>query len=262
MSRIKKYLQSLNRTALVTYIMAGDPNYQTSLDVLNALPDAGADIIELGMPFTDPMADGPVIQKAGQRALNAGANMHQTLKMLKEFRAKNQSTPVVLMGYINPVHSYGIDKFIEDAKDAGADGLLLVDLPPEESETIQELCNKAEIDFIRLLTPTSNEKRLPYLLNNVSGFLYYVSVAGITGAAKANADHLKPHINQIKSMTDTPLAIGFGIKTPEDAKAMADLGEAVVVGSAIIQTLDEADNGKEVEAVTNFVQSLSNALQS
>jgi tryptophan synthase alpha chain len=246
MSRIKKTFAALKRPALVTFITAGDPDYAQSLAVLKGLPAAGADIIELGMPFTDPMADGPVIQAAGLRALKSGGGMKQTLKMVSEFRKENKETPIVLMGYANPVFIYGIDKFVKDANTAGVDGLIIVDLPPEEDSQLRTAAQKAGIDFIKLLTPTTDTNRLPAVLKSASGFLYYVSVAGITGAAKANTDNVKTHIDEIKKHTKLPIAIGFGIKNANDVKGMASIGQAVVVGSAIVQTIANNQNDPEL----------------
>jgi tryptophan synthase alpha chain len=215
------------------------------------------------MPFTDPGADGPVIQLANQRALKAGANMGQTLRIVRDFRAKNQSTALVLMGYYNPVMAYGSERFIFDAKAAGVDGLIIVDLPPEEDQELRALCKAQGIDLIRLLTPTSDEKRLKTLLEGVSGFLYYVSITGVTGTASANLAQLEPHLDMIRQHTDLPIAIGFGIKTPEDAAQMARIGDAVVVGSALIGLLN-GDSGVEQDsslaALGQFTQKLAAAL--
>lgn len=246
------------RKKLITFIMAGDPGHDESLALLKALPDAGADIIELGMPFTDPVADGPTIQAAGLRALAAGASLKNTLEMVRDFRSDNQTTPIVLMGYANPLMAYGWEDFARDAGAAGVDGLIVVDLPPEEDKAFRALCAQNGMDLIRLLTPTSDETRLPTLLEGVSGFLYYVSVAGITGASQADAASLAPHIAQIKARTELPLAIGFGIKTPDDAKAMAAQAEAIVVGSAIINALQEGG----AAAALKLVQNLAIALRS
>ena len=238
MSRIEKTFKSLKRPALITFITAGDPDYEKSLSVLKALPEAGADIIELGMPFTDPMADGPVIQAAGLRALDAGATMKKTLRMVGEFREDNQTTPIVLMGYANPVFIYGFEKFAHDAHEAGVDGLIIVDLPPEEDEELRAAAKKNNLDLIRLITPTTNEARLPTVFKDASGFLYYVSVAGVTGADKADPSAIKPHLDIIRHHTDLPIAIGFGVKNANDVKVMASMGDAVVVGSAIVQNIE------------------------
>ncbi len=245
MSRIKttfETLKSENRKALVTFIMAGDPDHEKSLSYLKSLPQSGADIIELGMPFTDPAADGPAIQLAGQRALNGGASMIKTLSMVSEFRKENQSTPIVLMGYFNPIHAFGPERFIKAAQEAGVDGLIIVDLPPEEDGAFRNSCAAGGIDLIRLLTPTSDEARLPLLLEGASGFLYYVSITGVTGAAKADPKALKPHLDMIRRHTDLPIAIGFGIRTPGDAAAIAQVADAVVVGSALIATIAGSDD--------------------
>lgn len=257
MSRIDTLFQTLERKALVSFITACDPDYDTSLSMLKALPEAGADIIELGMPFTDPMADGPTIQLASERALEAGGSMQNTLKMVREFRTHNQDTPIVLMGYFNPVMSYGLDAFVKDTKDAGVDGFIIVDLPPEESAEFSALCKKHDLDFIRLITPTTDAERLDHVLRDASGFLYYVSITGVTGAASADLDRIKPHIQDIRTRTDLPIAIGFGIKTPDDAKEMAAIGSAVVVGSSIVQSLNE----KGVDETTSLVKSLAAALR-
>jgi tryptophan synthase alpha chain len=261
MSRIEKTFAALNRPALITFITAGDPDYAKSLAILRELPGAGADIIELGIPFTDPMADGPVIQAAGLRALQSGANMQQTLKMVQQFRKVNTATPIVLMGYANPLLQYGYDKFCADAARAGVDGLIIVDIPPEESAELENAAKTNGLDFIRLLTPTTDETRIPTVVKNASGFLYYVSVAGITGAAKASPDSIRPHIEQIRKHTKLPIAIGFGIKTPEDAKAMSVIGDAIVVGSAIVQTIAENQDAKDIQAlVAKHVSGLADAL--
>ncbi|MBI1300944.1 MAG: tryptophan synthase subunit alpha [Alphaproteobacteria bacterium] len=242
MSRIQKTferLKPLNRTALVTFIMAGDPGMETSLEVLKGMPEAGADIIEIGMPFTDPAADGLTIQKAGQRALKVGMTLSKTLQMIKDFRAANDETPIILMGYANPLYAYDLEKFANDASKAGVDGLIIVDLPPEEDGPLREHTEKHGIDIIRLVTPTTDEKRLEKVLDGASGFLYYVSITGVTGTAKADLNNIKPHIDSIKSKTKLPVAIGFGIKTPEDARDMSALSDAVVVGSAIVAKVHE-----------------------
>ncbi len=254
MSRIETKFRSLDRAALVTFIMAGDPSVDDSLEVLKGLPEAGADIIEIGMPFTDPAADGLSIQKAGQRALKAGATMKSTLQMVRDFRSDNDDTPIVLMGYANPLYAYGLDAFAQDASKAGVDGLIIVDLPPEEDGELRTHTDKCGIDMIRLITPVTDEQRLPTVLDGASGFLYYVSITGVTGTAKASLDDLKPHIADIKAQSDLPVAIGFGIKTPDDAKAMAEIGDAVVVGSAIVDQIHEKDQALD------FVRSLADAL--
>ncbi|MGB4058484.1 MAG: tryptophan synthase subunit alpha [Alphaproteobacteria bacterium] len=262
MSRIEETFAALSRPALITFITAGDPDFGRSMAVLKALPGAGADIIELGMPFTDPMADGPVIQAAGLRALKAGADMHQTLKMVQQFRLDNTTTPIVLMGYANPVLQYGNEKFCADAASAGVDGLIIVDLPPEESETLENAARKYGLDFIRLLTPTTDEARIPVVVKNASGFLYYVSVTGITGAAKADPESIRPHIEQIRRHTKLPIAIGFGVRTPEDVKALSSVGDAVVVGSAIVQTIEaNLKAGDVFDSVAAQVAALSSVLR-
>ncbi len=257
-----KKLKQAEKTALVTFTMAGDPSLKDSLKVLKQLPMAGADIIEIGMPFTDPAADGLTIQLAGQRALKSGANMHHTIDMVREFRKYNNHTPIVLMGYANPLYAYGFEEFAKDISAAGVDGLIIVDLPPEEDSPLRKYTQKYGIDIIRLITPTTDEKRLPKVLDGASGFLYYVSITGVTGTAKADINALAPHIELIKKKTDLPIAIGFGIKTPDDATEMSKLGDAVVVGSAIVEKVKDINNNddKTLDPVINLVKSLSNAL--
>ncbi len=262
MTRIDNTLKSLDRPALVTFITAGEPNYEQSLSVLKSLPEAGADIIELGMPFTDPMADGPVIDLASQRALKGGANMHKTLDMVREFRQDNEDTPIILMGYANPIYAYGVETFCAAASEAGVDGLIIVDLPPEESEELEGAANKNNLNLIRLVTPTTDEARLDKLLKGASGFLYYVSITGVTGSKKADLSQIAPHIASIKEQSNMPVAIGFGIKTPDDAAQMGAIGDAVVVGSSIVQTI--ADNGEApdlADQVAAQVKGLSQALK-
>jgi tryptophan synthase alpha chain len=230
-------LKAEGRAGLVTFITAGDPDHETCRAVLDGLPAAGADLIELGMPFTDPMADGPAIQAAGLRALKAGAKTRRTLELVADFRAKDQDTPVILMGYYNPIYSYGVERFLTDAKAAGVDGLIVVDLPPEEDEELCLPALKAGVNFVRLATPTSDDARLPAVLKNTSGFVYYVSVAGITGAASASDAAVAEAVARLKRHTDLPVAVGFGIKTPEQAAAVARVADAAVVGSAIVSRL-------------------------
>lgn len=227
------------KKALVTYIMAGDPDIAVSQKVLESLPDSGADIIELGIPFTDPMADGPVIQEAALRALASGMTVKKLFEMVKDFRKKNDTTPIVLMGYFNSVFAYGVEKFVKDAKDSGVDGLLIVDLPSEEEDELVPACKNSGIDFIRLATPTTDAKRLPSVLKNASGFLYYVAVAGITGTTSASAVNLKPALDEIRKHTNLPICVGFGIKTSEDAKAMSEIADGVVVGSALVDLISK-----------------------
>ncbi len=241
MSRLKSCfdrLRSENRAAFVTFVTAGDPTHEASLDIVCGMPKAGADIIELGMPFTDPSADGPSIDRAAQRALAAGGNMHKTLDIVRTFRADNQETPIVLMGYFNPVYAYGIDAFAQDAAEAGVDGLIIVDLPPEEDEEVRLPANDAGIDVIRLATPTSDDARLPTVLDGASGFVYYVAVAGVTGGKSATADDIDMAVKRIKAHTDLPVAVGFGIRTPQQAQAMAAVADGAVVGSAIVSIIE------------------------
>ena len=247
-------LAAEGRKAFVSYIMAGDPDYDTSLEVVRGLPAAGVDIIELGLPFTDPMADGPTIQLAGQRALEAGMTLDRTLDLARSFRETDDTTPIVLMGYYNPIYSCGVDAFLTNAKDAGIDGLIVVDLPPEEDSELCIPAQAAGLNFIRLATPTTDDKRLPRVLQNTSGFVYYVSITGITGAAEAEAGDVGPEVARIKSATDLPVIVGFGINTPEKSKAIASVADGAVVGSAIVSRIAAGDS---VETVLAFVKTLA-----
>lgn len=252
-----------NRPVLVTYMMAGDPDFDTALSIMSALPRCGSDLIELGMPFSDPMADGPTIQAAGIRALKAGQTLNKTLQLVSEFRKTDDVTPVVLMGYYNPIYVHGVDKFLTDAKQVGVDGLLIVDLPPEMDEELCLPAVKAGINFIRLATPTTDEKRLPKVLENTSGFVYYVSMTGITGQALPNTDVVADAVKNIKKHTTLPIAVGFGIKTREQAAKIGQAADGVVVGSAIVNaiasTLDEQGHvkGDAVKAASDLVKQLS-----
>lgn len=261
-------LRTANRAAFVTFITAGDPDYDTSLEILMGLPGAGADIIELGMPFTDPSADGPAIDKAAQRAIAAGANMKKTLTMVSAFRKAGHQTPIVLMGYFNPIYAYGTEQFCADAAEAGVDGLIVVDLPPEEDSELLVPANAVGIDIIRLATPTSDDARLPAIVNGASGFVYYVAVAGVTGGKSATADDIGSAVDRIRRHTDLPVAVGFGIRTPEQAGAIAARADGAVVGSAIVSLIEEGldENGKPstdlVSNVLKFTQTLSNGVRS
>jgi tryptophan synthase alpha chain len=269
-TRIEKRFAALKeegRAALVTFTMAGDPNYDTSLAIAKALPKAGADVIELGMPFTDPMADGPAIQAAGLRALRSGQNMKKTLALVREFRKSDDATPIVLMGYYNPVYIYGVDKFLIDAKSAGVDGLIVVDLPPEEDEELCLPALKAGLNFIRLATPTTDDKRLPTVLNNTSGFVYYVSITGITGSAAPDTGNVAAAVARIKRHSDLPVAVGFGVKNAESARAMAAVADGVVVGSALVEALRASLDKKgkagagTVKAVADLVSQLAQGVR-
>jgi len=247
-------LRAQNRKAFVAYMMGGDPDYATSLALMQGMPAAGVDIIELGMPFTDPMADGPTIQLAGQRALEGGMTLSKVLEMVRAFRAGDATTPIVLMGYYNPIYSRGVERFLTEAAEAGIDGLIVVDLPPEEDS---ELCLPAQavgMNFIRLATPTTDDRRLPKVLQNTSGFVYYVSITGITGAAAAQAVDVAPEVARIKSATVLPVIVGFGITTPESAQSIASVADGCVVGSAIVK---EIGSGKPVAEVLDFVAGLA-----
>jgi tryptophan synthase alpha chain len=261
-------LKAQGRKGLVTFITAGDPDYETSLEIMRGLPKAGADLIELGMPFSDPMADGPAVQASSLRALKAGQNMHRTLDLVRAFRAKDQDTPIVLMGYYNPIYVYPRETFLDEAKAAGVDGLIVVDLPPEADD---ELCLPAQergLNFIRLATPTTDARRLPAVLTNTSGFLYYVSITGITGSAAPDVKAVQADLARIKKSTQLPVAVGFGIRTPAQAKDIAAGADAVVVGSALVETIRNSlgqkgeSTGNTVPAVLNLVEGLSGALQS
>lgn len=247
-------LKSEGKKAFVAYIMAGDPDYQTSLDLVKGLPGAGVDIIELGLPFTDPMADGPTIQLAGQRALEGGQTLEKTLEIVRAFRQDDKETPIVLMGYYNPIYARGVDRFLTEAKEAGIDGLIIVDLPPEEDDELCIPAQKAGLNFIRLATPTTDDRRLPAVMQNTSGFVYYVSITGITGTAEAQAADVGPEVVRIKAASDLPVVVGFGVKTPEAAEAMASVADGTVVGSAIVKMVEEK---RPVPEILSFVKGLA-----
>jgi tryptophan synthase alpha chain len=263
-----KALAREGRAGLVTFLTAGDPDLATSLAIVKALPQAGADLIELGMPFTDPMADGPAVQASSQRALKAGQTMEKTLGLVREFRAGEKDTPVILMGYYNPIYIYGVDRFLADAKAAGVDGLIVVDLPPEEDAELCIPALNAGLAFIRLATPTTDDKRLPAVLKNTSGFVYYVSITGITGSATPDPARVIAAVSRIKRHTGLPVAVGFGIKNADDARAIASGADAVVVGSALVETIrrslgeDGRDGDKTVKNVTDLVGSLAGGVRS
>ena len=265
MSRLQSRFAALkqqNRAALVTFVTAGDPDYATSLSILKGLPAAGADVIELGMPFTDPMADGPAIQLANIRALGGHQDMIKTLQMVREFRAGNSDTPLVLMGYFNPIHHYGVPRFIEEAKAAGVDGLIVVDLPPEHNEDLCDPAQAAGLDFIRLTTPTTDDARLPTVLNGSSGFVYYVSVAGVTGAGAATLEHVEQAVARLRRHTDLPISIGFGIRTPEHAATIARLADGVVVGSALIDQIANAASPQQaIDGVLGLCRELAEGVR-
>ncbi len=256
-----------NRAALVTYFMAGDPDRMASREILRALPAAGADVIEFGMPFSDPMADGQAIQWAGMRSLKGGQTLRKCLEDIADFRTADQATPVVLMGYYNPIYVYGVDRFLADAKASGIDGLIIVDLPPEEDEELCIPAMRAGINFIRLATPTTDDKRLPKVLGNTSGFVYYVSITGITGSATPDFSKVATAVKRIKAHTALPVAVGFGVKTPDHARAIAKGANGVVVGSAIVETVRQSlDNegratAATVPAVSALVKSLADAVR-
>ena len=256
-------LKDEGRAALVTFLTAGDPDLETSFAILKALPQAGADVIELGMPFSDPMSDGPAIQASSQRALKAGGTLKKTLDLVRAFRKTDNETPIVLMGYYNPVYIYGVDRFLTDAKSAGVDGLIIVDLPPEEDEELCLPALRAGVNFIRLATPTTDDKRLPAVLANTSGFVYYVSITGITGTAAPNVGRVSDAVARIKRHTKLPVAVGFGVRDAERARAIAQAADGVVVGSALVDALkdsldkDGRATAKTVAAVTGLVAALA-----
>ena len=261
-------LKEEGRAALVTFTMAGDPDYETSLAILKALPKAGADVIELGMPFTDPMADGPAIQAAGLRALKAGQTMIKTLRAVREFRTADDTTPIVLMGYYNPIYVYGVERFLADANAAGVDGLIVVDLPPEEDVELCLPSMKTGLNFIRLATPTTDDKRLPVVLTNTSGFVYYVSITGITGAAAPDPSKVAAAVTRIKRHTQLPVCVGFGVRTAEQARAIAEAADGVVVGSALVEAVRKSlgTDGKTtpatVASVSDLVRDLADGVRS
>lgn len=260
-------LKKEGRAAFVTFVMCGDPDLATSLEIIKALPKAGADIIEIGMPFTDPMADGPAIQAAGLRALKAGTTLKKTLQVVRDFRKDDATTPVVLMGYYNPIYIYGVDQFLTDAKSAGVDGLIIVDLPPEEDTELCLPAMKAGLNFIRLATPTTDDKRLPAVLANTSGFVYYVSITGITGSASADSSQVAAAVARIKRHTQLPVCVGFGIRTPDAARGIAQAANGAVVGSALIDalraTLDSEGRAtaKTVPAVADLAATLAQGVR-
>jgi tryptophan synthase alpha chain len=260
-------LAKQGRSAFVTFLMAGDPDPKTSLDIIKALPKAGADVIEIGMPFTDPMADGPSIQAAGLRALKAGMTLKKTLEMVRGFRKDDDTTPLVLMGYYNPIYIYGVDKFLSDAKTAGVDGLIIVDLPPEEDTELCLPAMKAGLNFIRLATPTTDDKRLPAVLANTSGFVYYVSITGITGSASADSGAVGEAVARIKRHTKLPVCVGFGIRTPAAARAIAESANGAVVGTALVDALrgsldaEGRATAKTVGAVADLVAALAQGVR-
>lgn len=255
-------LREEGRAGLVAYVMSGDPDPATSSAILAGLPAAGADVIELGMAFTDPMADGPSVQAAGLRALKSGISLRRTLDILREFRRQDDTTPVVLMGYFNPIYAYGVDAFLKDARDAGLDGLIVVDLPPEEDKELCLPALSAGLNFIRLATPTTDDERLPTVLRNTSGFVYYVSYAGITGAKTAQANTVEGSVQRIRKQTDLPIAVGFGIRTPQQAAEIARVADAVVVGSAFTDAVQNSldAEGRATDGTTEAVLTVAREL--
>jgi tryptophan synthase alpha chain len=259
-------LKREGRAALVTFTTAGDPDYDTSLKILKALPQAGADVIELGMPFSDPMAEGPPVQASSLRALKSGQTLAKTLDMVRAFRAGDGDTPIVLMGYYNPIYIYGVERFLADARQAGVDGLIVVDTPPEEDDELCLPARAAGLNFIRLATPTTDVARLPTVLRNASGFVYYVSITGVTGTASADPGRVAAAVRRIKAHTDLPVAVGFGVKTPEQARAIAEAADGVVVGSALVNAVrDSLDGGRATpqtaEAVLGLVRALAEGVR-
>jgi tryptophan synthase alpha chain len=265
-SRLDKCFAALkeeNRAGLGIFITAGDPDSETSLAIMKALPGAGADMIEFGMPFSDPMADGPSVQASSQRSLKAGGSLAKTLAQLRAFREDDQTTPVVLMGYYNPIYIYGVERFLTDAIEAGADGLIVVDLPPEEDEELCLPSVKRNLPFVRLATPTTDDVRLPTVLTNTSGFIYYVSIAGVTGTADVPIDKVTAALERLRKHTDIPIGVGFGIKTKEQAAAVGSVADACIVGSAVVDAIKNSldasgkATGKTVDAVTTLVSDLA-----
>ena len=262
-NRIKTVFQSLDRPAFIPFITAGDPDATMSARLLQSLAESGADVIEIGMPFTDPVADGESIQKANIRALDGGMNVHKTLDIVKDFRKDNDKTPLVLMGYANPIEQYDVQTFMKDAAEAGVDGVIIVDVPPEESADYVTYAEQYGISFIRLITPTTDEARLRTILDGASGFLYYVSITGVTGAAKPDPAVIENHMTHIRSQTDLPIAVGFGIKTPEDAAAFKGIADGVVVGSALVNTIEQTQNTEQLPSVlSKQARAFADALQS
>ncbi|MBV1700360.1 MAG: tryptophan synthase subunit alpha [Hyphomicrobiales bacterium] len=266
-TRLFARLKQEGRAALVTFVVSGDPDYETSLALMRALPGAGADIIEFGMPFTDPMADGPVIQAAGLRALKAGQTLHKTLAMVRAFREGNADTPIILMGYFNPIYVYGVELFVRDAKAAGVDGLVVVDLPPEEDDELCLPAMAAGLNFIRLATPTTDDKRLPKVLQNMSGFVYYVSINGITGAATPDYSQVASAVARLKRHTDLPICVGFGVRDAQSAGEIASHADGVVVGTALVKALqnsldrDDRPTLRSIKDVTTLVQELAQGVR-
>jgi tryptophan synthase alpha chain len=264
MTRLDQTFQKLRlagKKALITFTMAGDPNAQTSLSLLYDIVESGADIIEIGVPFSDPMADGPAVQAAGLRALTAGMTLNGVFEIVQQFRSKNSDTPIVFMGYINPILKFGDDKFLNKCKDVGVDGLIIVDMPPEETGSFYAKAQQNNVAIIRLIAPTSDQKRLPTILKDASGFLYYVSITGVTGTKTADADAVKKHIELIRTLTDLPIVAGFGIKTPEDAARFAAFADGVVVGSAIVQNIEQNQDSSALSGIISAqVKALKNAV--
>ncbi|MCL6709618.1 tryptophan synthase subunit alpha [Pseudomonas sp. R2.Fl] len=260
-------LKAEGRPALVTYFMGGDPDYATSLAIMKALPEAGADVIELGMPFSDPMADGPAIQMAGQRALKSGQTLAKTLELAREFRKTDAATPIVMMGYYNPIYVYGVDRFLDEALEAGIDGLIVVDLPPEMDDELCLPARKRDINFVRLATPTTDDKRLPTVLQNTSGFVYYVSMTGITGSALPDTAKVGAAVQRIKGHTNLPVCVGFGVKTAEHARLIGATADGVVVGTAIVNQVALSLDGQgratadTVQAVATLVRGLASGVR-
>jgi tryptophan synthase alpha chain len=265
-SRIEKRFAALKaegRAAFVPYVMAGDPDAATALAILKGLPAAGADLIEVGFPFSDPMAEGPPIQRAAQRALAKGMTLNATLEAIRAFRETDQTTPIILMGYTNPLVTWGYEAFARDAAQAGVDGMIIVDLPPEEADELADALDANDVSLIRLATPTTDDKRLPVVVRRTSGFVYYVSVAGVTGVKEADAQAVAPHVERVRKASGLPVAVGFGIKTPERASAIAQVADAVVVGSALVDEVAEAvDLNEDVTGrVLSKVDSLAKAVR-
>jgi tryptophan synthase alpha chain len=253
-------LKEQNRKGLITFVMGGDPDFDTSVEILKSLPHAGADLIEIGMPFSDPAADGPVIQEAGLRALQAGMTLVKTIDMVRLFREENQTTPIILMGYSNPIHAYGEEAFFSDIGDAGVDGVIIVDTPPEEGALLVSFASKYNVDLIRLATPTTSLDRLDKVIDGARGFLYYVSIVGVTGTASADTVKVARHIQDLKTKTGLPIAVGFGIKTPNDVRSMSEISDAVVVGSALVNTIKKSPRDTVINDLYEQIKALRDVL--
>ena len=269
MSRIKETFKNIkknNKKALGIFLTAGDPDFETSMSIFEQLPKNGVDFIEIGMPFSDPMADGPAIQLSSQRALKSGMNLEKCLNIVNKFRKKNNDTPIILMGYYNPIYKYGREQFVDKAIDFGVDGLIIVDLPPEEDDELYNYSEEKNLSLIRLITPTTKKERLAKILKKATGFIYYVSITGITGTQTPNLDEVSTNIEKIKKFTNLPIIIGFGIRSPEQAYSMASISDGIVLGSAVVDLIKSSVDNKQskeftVKSCLEFVSKISNRLK-